>query len=132
MFMLTDDDFIDLNSRFYTTCKPMSRIFTLLTVPTALFAIIVLCYFGFFPLKVEIHSVVLIGFIYLIYLFFIRHNAYYVSCKFKTQYEELFFYRYREYPILLMCIFPCRNDTQFPMILRSCTRLIVRNNCKLL
>ena len=90
--MLTDDDFIDLNSRFYTTCKPMSRIFTLLTVPTALFAIIVLCYFGFFPLKVEIHSVVLIGFIYLIYLFFIRHNAYYVSCKFKTQYEELFFY----------------------------------------
>ena len=76
MFMLTDDDFIDLNSKFYTTCKPMSRIFTLLTIPTALFAIIVLCYFGFFPLKVEIHSVVLIGFIYLIYLFFIRHNAY--------------------------------------------------------
>ena len=67
--MLTDDDFIDLNSKFYTTCKPMSRIFTLLTIPTALFAIIVLCYFGFFPLKVEIHSVVLIGFIYLIYLF---------------------------------------------------------------
>lgn len=89
--MLTDDDFIDLNSRFYTTCKPMSRIFTLLTIPTILFAIIILCYLGYFPLQVEIHSVVLIGFIYLIYLFFIRHNAYYVSCKFKTQYEELFF-----------------------------------------
>jgi hypothetical protein len=89
--MLTDDDFIDLNSRFYTTCKPMSRIFTLLTIPSILFAIIILCYLGYFPLKVEIHSVVLIGFIYFIYLFFIRHNAYYVSCKFKTQYEELFF-----------------------------------------
>ena len=94
--MLTDDDFIDLNSRFYTTCKPMSRIFTLLTVPTLLYAIIVLCYLGVLPLKVEIHSVILIGFIYLIYLFFVRHNAYYISCKFKTQYQELF-YNLRNY-----------------------------------
>ena len=85
--MLTDDDFIDLNSRFYTTCKPISRIFTLLTVPTLLYAIVVLCYLGVLPLKVEIHSVILIGFIYLIYLFFVRHNAYYISCKFKTQYQ---------------------------------------------
>ena len=89
--MLTDDDFIDLNSRFYTTCKPASRIFTLLTIPSILFAIIILCYLEYFPLRVEIHSVILIGFIYLIYLFFVRHNAYYVSCKFKTQYQELFF-----------------------------------------
>lgn len=90
--MLTDDDFIDLNSRFYNTCKPMSRIFTLLTIPTLLYAIVLLCYFGYFPLQVEIHSVILIGFIYLIYLFFVRHNAYYISCKFKTQYEELFYH----------------------------------------
>ena len=89
--MLTDDDFIDLNSRFYTTCKPISRIFTLLSVPTLLYAIVVLCYLGVLPLKVEIHSVILIGFIYLIYLFFVRHNAYYISCKFKTQYQELFY-----------------------------------------
>lgn len=94
--MLTDDDFIDLNSRFYTTCKPISRIFTLLTVPTLLYAIVVLCYLGVLPLKVEIHSVILIGFIYLIYLFFVRHNAYYISCKFKTQYQELF-YNLRNY-----------------------------------
>ena len=94
--MLTDDDFIDLNSRFYTTCKPISRIFTLLTVPTLLYAIVVLCYLGVLPLKVEIHSVILIGFIYLIYLFFVRHNAYYISCKFKTQYQEVF-YNLRNY-----------------------------------
>lgn len=90
--MFTDDDFIELNSKFYTTCKPQSRIFTLLTVPAALFAIILVCYLGFLPLKVEIHSVVLIGFIFFIYLFFVKHNAYYVSCKFKTQYSELVFY----------------------------------------
>ena len=89
--MLTNEDFIDLNSKFYTTCKPIARIFNLLTIPTFLFVLIILGYLGLFPLKVEIHSVILIGFIYFIYLFFIKHNAYYVSCKFKTQYQELIF-----------------------------------------
>ena len=89
--MLTNEDFIDLNAKFYTTCRPIARIFNLLTVPTFLLAIIILGYLGLFPLKVEIHSVILIGFIYIIYLFFVRHNAYYVSCKFKTQYQELIF-----------------------------------------
>ena len=90
--MLSNDNLIDLSSiKYQTTCKPISRIFTLLTIPTALFAIIILCYLGKLPLKVEIHSVILIRFIYFIYLFFIIHNAYYVSCKFKTQYTAMFF-----------------------------------------
>ena len=90
--MLTNEDFIDLNTKINTSCKPLSRIFTLLTIPSALFAIVILGYLGHFPLKVEIHSVILIGFIYIIYLFFIRHNAYYVSCKFRTSYETLILY----------------------------------------
>lgn len=89
--MLSSDNFIDLGTKFQTTCKPMSRIFILLTIPSALLAIIILCYLGKLPLKVEIHSVILIGFIYFIYLFFVKHNAYYVSCKFKTQHESMFF-----------------------------------------
>ena len=89
--MLSSDKFIDLGTKFQTTCKPMSRIFILLTIPSALLAIIILCYLGKLPLKVEIHSVILIGFIYFIYLFFVKHNAYYVSCKFKTQHESMFF-----------------------------------------
>jgi len=89
--MLSNDNLIDLNAiKFQTNCKPISRIFILLTVPTALLAIVILCYLGKLPLKVEIHSVILIGFIYFIYLFFVKHNAYYVSCKFKTQYNAMF------------------------------------------
>lgn len=87
--MITNENLIELNSKFQTSCKPFSRIFNLLTIPTLIFATVVLGYFEKFPLKVEIHSVVLIGFIYFIYLFFIKHNAYYVSCKFKTNYQEL-------------------------------------------
>ena len=87
--MFKEEDLIELNSKFYTNCKPLSRIFTLLTVPTLLFILVILCYFGVLPLKVEIHSVILIGAIYFIYLFFIRHNAYFVACKFRTLYADL-------------------------------------------
>ena len=87
--MFKEKDLIELNSRFYTNCKPLSRIFTLLTIPTLLFILVILCYFGVLPLKVEIHSVILIGAIYFIYLFFIRHNAYFVACKFRTLYADL-------------------------------------------
>jgi len=94
--MFTDDDFIELNSKFYNSCKPAPRIFTLLTVPMGLFALILLCYLGFLPLNVEAHSVILIGFIFFIYIFFVKHNAYFVSCKFKTQYHDLS-YNLKEY-----------------------------------
>ena len=87
--MFKEEDLIELNSRFYTNCKTLSRIFTLLTIPTLLFILVILCYFGVLPLKVEIHSVILIGAIYFIYLFFIRHNAYFVACKFRTLYADL-------------------------------------------
>lgn len=87
--MFKEEDLFELNSKFYTNCKPLSRIFTLLTVPTLLFILVILCYFGVLPLKVEIHSVILIGAIYFIYLFFIRHNAYFVACKFRTLYADL-------------------------------------------
>lgn len=94
--MFIEDDFIELNSKFYTTCKPTSRIVTLLSVPIVLFIAVLLCYIGVFPLNVEIHSVILIGIILFIYLFFVKQNAYYVSCKFKTQYEDLA-YNLKEY-----------------------------------
>ncbi len=89
--MSSSDNFIDLGTKFQTNCRPLSRIFILLTVPSALITLVILCYLGKLPLKIEIHSLILIGFIYFIYLFFVVHNAYYVSCKFKTQQESMFF-----------------------------------------
>jgi len=94
--MYTEDDFFELNSKFYNTCQPTSRAFTLLTIPFILFAMVLLCYLKVLPLKIELHSVVLIGFIFVIYIFFVKHNAYFVSCKFKTQYYELM-YSLKEY-----------------------------------
>ena len=59
--MYTEDDFFELNSKFYNTCQPTSRAFTLLTIPFILFAMVLLCYLKVLPLKIELHSVVLIA-----------------------------------------------------------------------
>lgn len=89
IYMITDENFIDLNRNFYTACKAKARIVTLLSVPTLLVLIVFLAYFNIIPLQMELHSLILISFVYFIYLFFVAHNAYYVSCKFKTQYKVL-------------------------------------------
>jgi len=58
-------------------------------IGTLFFAAIILGYFHIIPLKVDLHSVIIIGGIYFIYLFFIRHNANFVACKMRNQYVNL-------------------------------------------
>lgn len=56
---------------------------------TLFFVAIVLGYLNIINLKVDLHSVVIIGGIYFIYLFFIRHNANFVVCKMRREYINL-------------------------------------------
>ena len=49
--MVTNENFIELNKNFYTQCKANARIFNLLTIPTLLFAIVLLGFLGYFHLK---------------------------------------------------------------------------------
>ena len=50
-------------------------------VPFLFVAALAAGYLGFLPFKVEIHTLITIGLIFVIFLFFIRHNAAYSSCK---------------------------------------------------
>ncbi len=61
------------------------KILYLLFIPLAIFLFIIGGFMGFVPFKVEIHSVIMIGIIFIIYLFFLKHNAFYASCKFSQQ-----------------------------------------------
>ncbi len=56
---------------------------------TLFFASILLGYFQLLPIKVSLHSLLIIGTIYLVYLFFIRHNANYVICTMRKEYINL-------------------------------------------
>ncbi|QKF74095.1 putative membrane protein [Aliarcobacter faecis] len=87
--MILNADSLKISQNLQSNCNTNSKIVTLLTVPVLLYLLVILCFIGIFPLKFEIHSVILIGFILLIYLFFVKHNAFYVACKFKTLYHDV-------------------------------------------
>jgi len=59
------------------------------SAPTLLFAIVVLAYLGLIPINMEFHSVIIIGIIYVIFYFFIKHNACYSVCSFESKKEAL-------------------------------------------
>ncbi len=61
----------------------------ILSLPLAIFGIVVASYFGYLPFKMEVHTVVIIGIIFLIFLLFIPHNAYYTSCKIKNHFSDM-------------------------------------------
>lgn len=55
--------------------------FLLFLVPFAAVVLLALGYTGYLPFKVEIHTLVTLGLIFVIFLFFIKHNASYAACK---------------------------------------------------
>jgi len=58
-------------------------------LPTLFLSAIVLGYLHIISLKVDMHSVVIISLIYLIYLLFIQHNANYAICKMRKEQHNL-------------------------------------------
>ena len=58
-------------------------------LPTLFFVGIILGYLHILSLKVNIHSLIIIGSIYIIYLLFIQHNANFVVCKMRKEYVNL-------------------------------------------
>jgi hypothetical protein len=61
----------------------------LILLPTLFFTGIVLGFLGIIPLKVDMHSLIIIGVIYVIYLLFVQHNANFVVCKMRKEYVNL-------------------------------------------
>lgn len=87
--MVNEDQLVELNSNFNTHGNCSLKIITLISIPSVIYILVLLSYFKVLPLKVEIHSVILIGLIFLIYLFFVKHNAYKASCSFKKQFIKM-------------------------------------------
>ena len=70
--------------------KACEMIFTkIISVPTILFLVVLLAYMGMIPINMEFHSVIIIGAIYAIFYFFIKHNASYSVCSFESRKEAL-------------------------------------------
>ena len=55
-------------------------------VPFLLVVALAAGYLGYLPFKVEIHTLITIAVIFVIFLFFIRHNAAYAACKIRNNF----------------------------------------------
>ena len=73
------------------SCIPNS--FAILLIPFLFLAGLILAYIGVFPLNVEAHTFVIVTFIFVVFVFFVKHNANYAVCHMKgsffTMEEEL-------------------------------------------
>jgi biopolymer transport protein ExbB/TolQ len=63
------------------SCFPNA--FVIILLPLLFLAGLVLGYVGVLPLKVELHTLIIISFIFIVFLFFVRHNANYSACQMK-------------------------------------------------
>ena len=78
-----------INNSNYSSTPCYLNYFIILLLPTLFFVGILLGFLNIVSLEVNLHSVVIIGIIYFIYLLFIQHNANFVVCKMRKKYEEL-------------------------------------------
>lgn len=67
----------------------LPRFFMILSIPLTLFVLLFLGYTNFIPLKVEMHSIIIIFLILIIFIFFIAHNAWYSFANFKNHLFDL-------------------------------------------
>ncbi len=84
-----EDDLIDLELSKHAKKSCFMRWIALVWLPFLIFVAVVAGYMGYLAFKVEIHSVIMIGAIFIIFLLFLKHNAYYAACKFHKRHEEL-------------------------------------------
>ncbi len=87
--MVNEHDFIDLRLEFGGRHICFFRLVLLLLIPLLIFLVVIGGYLEMIPLKTEIHSVILIGIIFVIFIFFAAHNAYYSSCRFQNRFETM-------------------------------------------
>jgi len=79
--MITEEELAPLSHHFKRKGFCGMRMVWLVLLPLLLWMFAVAGYTGIVNFNVELHSVVMMGTIFLIWLFFAPHNAYYASCK---------------------------------------------------
>lgn len=84
----TPDDFSELVLPDSKGSTGVIAYFKIIFIPALLYILILLAYFEKINFKVELHSVLMIGFIFLVAMIFTRHSASYASSIFEQQKDE--------------------------------------------
>jgi len=78
---------LQLNQQKSPSC--ISRFFAILFVPFLFLLGLFLAYFGLISLKVEAHTLGIVSFIFIVFIFFIKHNANYAACHMKGSFSKM-------------------------------------------
>ena len=70
-----------------TSCT--SHSLAILFIPFLFLLGLVLAYIGIFPLKVELHTLGIVTFIFVVFTFFVKHNANYAVCHMKGSFSHM-------------------------------------------
>jgi len=70
-----------------TSC--LSHSIAILLIPFLFLLGLVLAYMGIFTLKVELHTLGIVAFIFIIFAFFVKHNANYSVCYMKSSFSKM-------------------------------------------
>ena len=70
-----------------TSCT--SHSLAILLIPFLFLLGLTLAYIGIFPLKVELHTLAIVTFIFVVFVFFVRHNANYSICHMKSSFFKM-------------------------------------------
>ncbi len=84
--MITERVFDELSYILARGNKCGLRLVWLVLVPLFLFLFSIAGFIGIVNFNIKIHSVVMMGTIFIIYLFFMRHNAYFAACSFRKNF----------------------------------------------
>ncbi len=87
--MVTEAEFADLALQFQRKGNCGMRMAWLVSLPLALFVFALAGFLGLINFNIELHSVVMIGVIFLIWVFFLPHNAYYAACKLRRGFAKV-------------------------------------------
>ena len=69
---------LQLDNSNAKSCFPNA--FVIILLPLLFLVALVLGYVGVIPFKVELHTLIIISFIFVVFVFFVRHNANYAAC----------------------------------------------------
>ena len=78
---------IQLDNNNATSCFTHS--FVIVLLPLLFLVGLALGYAGVVPLKVEIHTLIIISFIFIVFISFVRHNANYAACHMKGSFLRM-------------------------------------------
>lgn len=73
----------------YSPARCSANFIVISLIPILFFVSMMLGYIGIIPINVPIHALGVVGFILLVFLLFIKHNANYSVCKMRSEYSLL-------------------------------------------